>query len=381
MSGPRVGRKESVSGREAEKPTEIPVRGWIQVVRRAWREGKADHVSLLAGGVAYAAFLALFPAVIGAVMLYGLVADPADVTGQVERLARGLPRDAQGMLETRLRAIAEGSQTNLGVGLVVALAAALWAAAGGVNGLIEAINIAYDETDTRGFLKKRAVALLLTLGGVVYFVLAITLVAVAPAAFDAFGLNAAGRVVAEVLRWIVLVAGVMIALAMLYRTAPDRDAPKLRWVSLGAVVATVVWVLASAGFSLYVDNFGRYAKTYGALAGVVVLMLWLYLTAFIVLLGAEINAESEQQTIRDTTRGEPRPVGQPDAVKATPGQRSGPRPEPPANPRRPHQRGASHTINPYASQGKDDVGVNAIGRVVRRKFCAAHPHRPASPPR
>ena len=148
------------------------------------------------------------------------------------------------------------------------------------------------------------------------FVLAITLVAVAPAMFDALGLDAAGRVAAEVLRWIVLVAGVMVALATLYRTAPDRDAPKVRWVSLGAVVATVAWMIASVGFSLYVDNFGKYAKTYGALAGVVVLMLWLYLTAFIILLGAEINAESEQQIIRDTTTGEPRPLGQRNAVKA-----------------------------------------------------------------
>jgi membrane protein len=286
------------------------------VLRRAWRESKADHVSLLAGGVAYAAFLALFPAMIAAVMLYGLVADPADVTRQVEDLAKALPSDAQSLLETQMRGLVEGSSSTLGIGLVIALAAALWAAAGGINGLIEAVNIAYDEVDDRGFLKKRAVALLLTLGGIVFFAVAVTLVAVAPAVFDAIGLGSAGRVVAESLRWIGLVIGVMVALALLYRIAPDRDAPKLRWVSLGAVIATVIWVLASLGFSLYVDNFGKYAKTYGALAGVVVLMLWLYLSAYIVLLGAEINAESEQQTVRDTTKGEPQPLGQRNAVKA-----------------------------------------------------------------
>ena len=121
MSSERESSRDSVPGREAEKPTEIPARGWVQVVRRAWREGKSDHVSLLAGGVAFAAFLALFPAVIGAVMLYGLVADPTDVTSQAERLARGLPSDAQSLLETQLRGIAEGSQSTLGIGL-----ASLW---------------------------------------------------------------------------------------------------------------------------------------------------------------------------------------------------------------------------------------------------------------
>jgi membrane protein len=147
-------------------------------------------------------------------------------------------------------------------------------------------------------------------------VVAVALVAVAPAVLDSVLGTGPLRWVAEALRWLVLLIAVMIALGVVYRLAPDRDAPKVRWVSVGAVVATVIWLVASVGFSLYVDNFGKYGKTYGALAGVVVLLLWLWITMYIVLLGAEINAEAEQQTAEDTTKGAPRPLGQRNAVKA-----------------------------------------------------------------
>ncbi|MGE4006922.1 YihY/virulence factor BrkB family protein, partial [Pseudonocardia sp.] len=159
------------------------------------------------------------------------------------------------------------------------------------------------------FLKLRGTALLLTLGAVVFVLVAVALVAAMPALFDALGLGGVGLVLAQVVRWVLLVALVVVALAVVYRVAPDRDAPRFRWVSVGAVVATVLWVVGSVVFSLYVDNFGSYNKTYGALAGVIVLLLWLYLTGYIVLLGAEVNAESERQTARDTTRGPEEPMG------------------------------------------------------------------------
>jgi membrane protein len=133
---------------------------------------------------------------------------------------------------------------------------------------------------------------------------------------DALRLGLVGTVIAQVVRWGLLVLLVIVALATIYRIGPDRDAPKIRWVSTGSVVAAVLWIIGSVGFSLYVNNFGSYNKTYGALAGVVVLLLWLYLTSYIVLLGAEINAESERQTARDTTRGEPAPMGRRRAVAA-----------------------------------------------------------------
>ena len=312
---------ESVPGEGAEKPTEIPAAGWKQILKRAWAEGKDDHVPLLAGGVAYNAFLALFPALIAAVTLYGLFASPEDVQSQVESLASGLPEDAASLLERTLSNIADGSDGALGIGLVVSVAGALFAASAGMQGLMKAVNAAYDEDETRGFLKLRGTALLLTFGAIVFVLVAIGIIAVLPVVFDAIGLGSFATILLGIARFVGLALLVVGALAVVYRYAPDRDDPQFAWTSLGAVAATVVWILASLGFSLYVNNFGSYGETYGALAGVVVLLIWLYLTAYIVLLGAEINSESEQQTKKDTTKGEPKPIGERDAVKADTGPR------------------------------------------------------------
>lgn len=305
-----------ISGATARSPDDIPPRGWWQVTRRAWREASADQVPLLAAGVAFYSFLAIFPTMITAVLIYGLVRDPAEVEAQAEELTRALPADAASLLTEQLRAVAATPSGSLGLGLVASLVLALWGASGGVGNVITAINIAYDEEETRGFVKRRAVALALTLGAIVFAVVAIGLVAVAPAVLDSVIGSGPLRWLLEAGRWLGLLVAMSVALAILYRVAPDREDPKFRWVSVGAVVATVVWLAASLGFSLYVDNFGSYNETYGALAGVVVLLLWLWLTMYVVLLGAEINAESEQQTVRDTTTGPPEPLGERGAVKA-----------------------------------------------------------------
>ena len=316
MTGRGTGATDPVPGGEAEKPTDIPAAGWRQVVRRGWRESKADQVPLLAGGVAYAAFLALFPAMIAAISVYGLVADPAKIQKQIQDVASALPKDAQSVLVTQLSDIANGSRSSLGWSLVISVLVALWSASSGVMGLMNAVNVAYDEEDHRRFVVKRGLALLLTLGAILMFGVSIGLVAVLPPVLHNLGLGALATTGVQVLRWGLLVALVMGALAVVYRVAPDRDAPQMRWASLGAVVATVLWVIASVGFSLYANNLGTYGKTYGALAGVVVLMLWLYWSAYIILLGAEVNAEAEQQTAKDTTTGAPRPLGERHAVKA-----------------------------------------------------------------
>lgn len=305
-----------VPGADADTPAQIPAAGWKQILKRAWAEQKEDNIGLIAAGVAYYAFTALFPALIAAVTLYGLVADPAQVAEQTRSLTDQLPADAASLITTQLTTVAEGSGGALGVGLVVSVLAALFSASGGVGNLIKAINIAYDEEETRKFLKLRGLALLLTLGAVLFVVVAVGLIAVLPVVLDNIGLGGIGTALALVLRWVGLVAFMMVALAVLYRYAPDRDAPKFSWVGLGAIVATLLWIVGSAAFSFYVSNFGSYGKTYGALAGVVVLLLWFYLTAFIVLLGAEINSESEQQTAKDSTVGPPQPMGQRRAEKA-----------------------------------------------------------------
>jgi membrane protein len=307
---------ESLPGDEARKPTEIPARGWWQVTRRAVRESGADNVPMLAGGVAYFGFLALFPALIAAITLYGLVADPATVARQVQALAGTLPQEAQPLIADQLTSIVSTSGGALGVGLVVSLLAALWSASSGTGNLMKAVNLAYDEDETRGFLKTRGIALLLTLGAIVFVLLTLTLVAVVPPLLEAIRLGPVGTILAQVVRWILLVVLIVGALAVVYRVAPDRDAPRFTWVSVGSLVAAVLWIAGSIGFSVYVNNFGSYNKTYGALAAVVVLLLWLYLTSYIVLLGAEINAEAERQTQRDTTKGPEQPMGERRAAAA-----------------------------------------------------------------
>ncbi len=307
---------EQLVGKDAEKPTEIPPRGWWQVVRRAFKESSADNVPILAAGVAFFAFLAIFPAIIAAITLYGIFADPETVAAQVRDLSAALPEQAQPILADQLQSVASASGGALGIGLVVSLLAAVWSASSGTGNLLKAINIAYDEDESRGFLKVRGIALALTLGAIVFLLLTLALVAVVPVVLNVLPLGQVGTILAQVLRWVLLVALVVAALAVTYRIAPDRDQPRFSWVTTGSLVATVLWIIGSVAFSLYVNNFGSYNKTYGAIAGVVVLMLWLYLTSYIVLLGAEINAESERQTRADTTRGASAPMGERGAAAA-----------------------------------------------------------------
>jgi len=252
---------------------------------------------------------------IALISVWGLVVGSDEASTQAEGLTEGLPAEASEIITTQMETVAS-QDSGLGIALVVSVLLALWSASGGTANLVKAVNIAYDEEESRGFVKVRALALALTLGAIVFLILSVALVAVVPPVLEALGLGVVGTVLAQVARWVLLVALVAGALAVVYRFAPDRDDPKLRWASLGAVLATVLWVIGSIAFSLYVSNFGSYGETYGAIAGVAILMLWLYLTAYIILLGAEINAETEKQTARDTTKGPEQPMGSRDAVAA-----------------------------------------------------------------
>jgi membrane protein len=297
-------------GEQAELPTQIPAKGWWQVTRRAFKESSADNVGIIAGGIAYAAFLAVFPALIAGISLFGLVADPATIAQQAEGVLAALPETAQPLLRDQIVSLTQTPSGALSFSLIVSILLALWSASSGTSSLMTGINIAYDEKESRNFLKLRGTALLLTLGAIVFVLLTLALVAIVPAVLNALQLGTFINLIVQIVRWVLLIVLIIAALAVVYRLAPDRDAPQFKWTSVGALVAGVLWVLASLGFSLYVNNFGSYNKTYGALAGVVVLLLWLYLTSYIILLGAEINAESEKQTKQDTTTGPPVPMGE-----------------------------------------------------------------------
>jgi membrane protein len=323
-SGGKAGRDEQAEARRlesqypgagADKPTEIPGKGWWQIVRRGMKEFTADQMPLMAAGVAFYAFLALVPTLIAATLVYGLVTGPEEAKQQVKDLASVLPPEAATLVGGQMTDLATAKSSGLGIGLVISLALALWSASGATGNLITAVNVAYDEKDQRNFVKKRGLALFLTAGGILVFVVTASLVAVFPAVANALHIGGIFRVGLEGLRWVVLLVVLMAALAVLYRLAPDRDDPKFTWTSVGAVAAVVIWVIASVVFTIYV-SFGGYSKTYGALAGIVVLLMWLWLSLVAVLLGAEINAEMEKQTVKDTTTGPDKPLGERDAVKA-----------------------------------------------------------------
>jgi membrane protein len=304
------------AGREAERPSQIPPRGWFAILKRVKAEVKEDNVPLLAAGVAFYAMLAIFPAIIAVVTVYGMVADPAQVESQVNELAKSLPSGADELLVGQLTNVVNAGRQSLSIGLALSLLALLWSVSSGVQGLVKSLNVIYDERETRGFAKLRGLSLLLTLGAIVVAVIALALIAVFPNFVESLGLGQAGELAASIGRWVFLAALMLVALGVVYRFAPDRANPRWRWVSWGAVVALALWLLGSVGFSWYVDNFGKYNQTYGALAAVIILLLWLFLSAFAVLLGAEFDAEIERQTARDTTTGPERPLGERDAEVA-----------------------------------------------------------------
>jgi membrane protein len=258
--------------------------------------------------VAFYALLSLFPAVIAAVSIYGLVADPATVRGQIDRLTQLLSPETAAILSQQIKQITSGAGGALGLATVLGIATALWSASSGMKALIAGVNLAYGERERRKFFKLRGLALLLTLGAMLLMGIALALIVAFPAVTDDW--PTALRVTASILRWLVLGVLLIAGLAVLYRFAPDRDNPRWSWVSWGSVVATVLWVAGSLAFSFYVSAFGNYNKTYGALAGIIILMFWLYLSAFTVLLGAELNTEMELQTAKDTTAGPEQPLGE-----------------------------------------------------------------------
>lgn len=311
-------------GREADKPSDLPAQGWRDILQRTLTSIKEDQVPLMAAGLAFYTMLAIFPALIAAVSIYGLVSDPADVQNQLQSLAGALPSETASLIESQLTGIVQGSSQALGWATVISILAALWSASSGMQQGIKAINLAYDEEETRGFLKLRGLALALTLAYILIGLISLGLILVVPPILDQLQLGGVVNVLLAIAQFVVLAAVFMVGLAILYRYAPDRDEPAWRWLSWGAVIATVVWILASVGFTFFVSQFGNYQETYGALAGVIILLLWFFISAFVVLMGAELNAEMEHQTRRDTTAGPDEPMGRRGAVKAdTLGESSG----------------------------------------------------------
>lgn len=257
---------------------------------------REHNLTLVAAGVAFYAFLALIPALVAFVSVYGLVADESDVTRQVEDLGSSLPEEVRNFLVYQLTQIVNASSAGVSIAALIAIALALWSASSGMAALVTGVHIARERDEPKGFVAKRGKALALTLGAIVVLgVVLFVIVAVPPLIRDA-GLGDVGRAAFEVLRWPFLAAVMVVAIAFLYRFSVG-DGPS-RWLGLvspGALVAMGGWIVASGLFAVYTANFSSYGKTYGALASIVVVLLWLWLSSLVVLAGAEVDGAGESR--------------------------------------------------------------------------------------
>jgi membrane protein len=308
--------QEPGRGREAKNPSKLPVAGWKDVLWRVWESIGRDHVSLVAAGTAFFGLLAIFPALTAFVSLYGLVADPTSIRGHVEALRGVVPDAGVEIIEAQLMRLVEQGGTTHGVTFLAGLAVALWSANAGMKSLFEAMNVAYDETEKRSFVWLNLVALAFTLGAMVILILFILAIAVVPAVIAILGLEGAAAWLVSLLRWPIILIAAGLALAVLYRFGPSREPAQWPWVIPGSVAASVAWVVVSMLLSWYLSNFAGYNETYGSLGAVIGLMIWFWISALVILVGAELNAELEHQTAEDTTTGSQEPLEERGATMA-----------------------------------------------------------------
>lgn len=311
-------------GRRATHPLQIPWRGWMDILWRTYQEMQSDRLLSIAGGVAFFVLLAIFPAITALVSAYGLFFNTSTITSNLALLNDVVPANVLGIISEQANRIAANSGRALSVGIIVGMLVSLWSAMSGVKAMIDALNVIYEQQEGRGFIKLNFEALIFTLGGFAAFLLAIAAVIVLPLVLSPIGLGSETETLTRVLRWPALLLVLLTGLAVLYRYGPYRRAARWQWVSVGSVFAAIAWIAASYLFSWYLASFANYNATYGSLGAAVGLMVWLWISTIVVLLGAELNAEIEHQTARDSTVGDEKPLGargavMADTVGATPG--------------------------------------------------------------
>jgi membrane protein len=299
---------------DATTPRQIPARHWGQIVRRVARHVLGTRLPLLSAGIAFFAILSIAPVLVTAMSVYGAVNTPEEASRQLTTVSRMLPTEVEPVVADQLTTIAAASSKLDTLRGLTALAIALWTATAAASSLIDALTVAYHETESRGFLRRTALAVCFVLLGALLLggVLAAAGV-VARATADAPGW---ARAVVPWVAWLALAALMSAMLAVLYRLAPDRKQARWQWTSWGAASATVLWLATSVALFAYVQRLGTYESTYGSLAGVAISMFWLWVTVLLVVIGAAVNAEAERQTAQDSTVGPERPLGERGAVVA-----------------------------------------------------------------
>lgn len=294
-------------GRSATGPSEIPGRGWKDILWRTYQEIGRDRVLLVAAGVTFYLLLAFVPALAALISLYGLFADPATIGEHVKQLSGAIPDGAMEIIDDQLKRLSAQGETTLGLTSAISLAVVLWSANAGVKALFEAMNVAYDEEEKRSFVKLNLLSLAFTLGTIASIILLLGTAVLLPVILE--GLGVAGEFVIRIASIAALTLLLTVALAALYRWGPSRETAKWRWITPGAVLTIIVTIVASVLFSWYVSNFGSYNATYGSLGTVVGFMTWMWITMIILVCGAELNSEAEHQTARDSTTGPEQPLG------------------------------------------------------------------------
>ncbi len=296
-------------GKEAPRPKYIPLKGWKQIAKRIKNSLGKNHVRVISAGVAFFFFMSLFPIMAALVSIYGLVTDMTQIQEQISMLTNILPADAQKILSDFLTNLVGKSQEALSFSLIFSSIITLFLANRGTVALFEGINIVYNEPNKRNIFQKFGVTLLFTIGGIIAIIIGLVLVAGIPAVVDWLPLSETLHDIVVWLRWPLIAVGIMLFLGFTYKIAPQRKSPRIPWVSWGAVISTLLWLGGSILFSIYINNFTNFDNTYGSFAAIIILMLWFFLTSFVIMLGAVINTELEHQTRRDTTVGDEKPMG------------------------------------------------------------------------
>jgi membrane protein len=303
-AAPEAGR-----GRSADTPSEIPAQGWKDILLRVYHGISEDRILLVAAGVTFYLLLSIFPGIAALFSIYGLFANPADIAGHLDALANVAPGGAIDLLREDMTRLASNGGTTLGVGFLVSLAVSLWTTNSGVSAIFDALNIVYEEKEKRGLIRFYMTTLTFTLASIVFILLAIAVVVLLPVVLNFIPLPGGTDRLVEIARWPILFVLTALALAALYRYGPSRAEARWRWITWGSAFATVVWIAASVLFSWYVASFGSYNKTYGSLGAIIGFMTWIWITIIVVLVGAKLDAEMEHQTARETTTGQPKPLG------------------------------------------------------------------------